>query len=313
MPGTRLSDNSVVQLTLGVHLALLMLLAAAHRFALSNGWYADYYEATSIRFTTGICGGVFIAQIGLIAGWAAFSRGSSAVRAFGLLLFVPLVAAVQSQVFSETKLFVWWYTSLDDYRMRYAIWVAELSLWAIAMCAIGLGLRCSGLGLIAVDAPNTDQRFLQFRLVDIASWIVVIGMALAAGRWLNGYGWLGRGIEAANWAMEGNFWMQGEFAALALLIAAGILCFRSPRIGLAIMMLVPLALSVFNESVRRSGRPNGLSVIDVLSYFFSQDVTAVMFLIFAAVFGGTLLVVRDRGYRLVWRRPWSSPPVAESP
>lgn len=303
MPRTRLTDNSVQQLTLGVHLALLVLLAGTHRMLRSNGGYeGEWWDV--YRFANAICAGVFLAQIGLIAIWAAFSQRASAVRGGVLSLFVPLLAAVHSQVFNDTNFFAWWIASSEDYRMRYAIWVSELSLWAFALCAIGLGLRCAGLCVVLPDSLNTDRRFWQFRLIDIASWVAVVAMVLAAGRWLQGYGWIGRGIQAATWALEGNFLMQGEFATLALLIIAGLLSFKSSQIGLAVMLLAPLVLGLFNDAVRRASLPNGLSILDV---------TAVMFYTFATVFGGTLLVVRDRGYRLCWRRPWSSPPVAESP
>lgn len=311
MPAARLSDNSKFQLTLGIHFALLVLLAATHRQLRAHGWY-ELFDA--YRLVTGICAGVFLAQICLVGCWAAFSQSSSALRIGLLVLFAPLLAAVQSQVFNETNLFVWWFTNAEDTLERYTIWCVELSLFAMLVATCGFTLRCAGLRVISSVVSPTGENAWQFRLSDIVGWIVVMALLLAAGRWLQDYGWnWRRGRQVAEWALRGNFWAQARFAGLGALLAAGLLGFKSARYGLALMILTPLVFSMF-DNVLTLGRPvsNDPSAANMLRSFYSADVMAIMVYVFAAVFGGTLLVVRDCGYRLSWRKPWTSPPVAES-
>ena len=126
----RLTANSAIQLTLGVHVGLLVLLAAVHRQLRAGGWYQNY-ELDVYRVMTGLCSGLFLAQICLVGGWVAFSGRSAALRGAALLLFVPLLAAVQSQVFNDTQFFAWWFVGWENSALRYATWVVELTLLAL--------------------------------------------------------------------------------------------------------------------------------------------------------------------------------------
>jgi hypothetical protein len=308
---SRLSDNSKFQLTLGIHFALLVLLAATHRQLRAHG---SYESRDAYRLVTGLCAGVFLAQICLVGCWAAFSRASSALRIGLLVLFAPLLAAVQSQVFNETNVFVWWVAWGEDYLLRYTIWAVELSLFAFAIALCGWGFRLLGFRLSLPDSATGRESWWQWGLKDLAGWFVVMGLLLAAHNWLREFGWSWRrGLDAVDWALEGSFDAQSAFAFLTLLLVVGILFFRTSRLGLAVMILAPLAFSLV-DGMLRDRRPNveAMSREYAIGYVFSDDTVAVMYYTFTFVFGGTLLVVRDCGYRLRWRKPWTSPPVAES-
>ena len=299
----RFSDNSVLQLTLGVHLALLVLLAAVHRLLWNNHWYGGPPYGT-YRLMTGLCAGLFLAQVCLISFWAAFSGRSTALRGAALLLIVPLLVAVQSQVFNETNYFVWWFTNWEDSRMRYTTWVVELTLSGLIVATCGMGLRLAGFRMQSPDQRASEPTWT-CRLVDLGGWFVVLSLAFAAGHWLRDYGWSWHLPRLAwEWSDDGYFLSKGEIVFLGLLLATGFLWPKSPRWGVALIFLLPLAFSLFDEWRMGPLDPGeGPSTFYFHRKVFTHNTLALMYCVLCLVFGGTLLVVRDRGYRLIWRNP----------
>lgn len=299
----RLSDNSVLQLMLGAHLALLVLLAGVHRL-LSDGYYSI---TTSYRMALAVVGGVFVAQVALVACWAAFSRSHSALRIGALVLFVPFLAMVQSQVFSETDVFVWWGADRQDTLMRYTIWAEELGLFAIGVAMLGVGMRRAGCRLESPHSPAVDFGGWRFRLIDLVYWSVLAGLILGAVRWLGEYGWTWRRAAlVAEWGVGGGWIPQVELAISGVAIAMAVLGLGSRRWTIVVLIFTPLLLSFVNEYGLKRFLSISPSVDFVYGPLYSQDFSAVLHYVFGLVFGGTLLVLRDRGYRLIWRNPWNS-------
>ena len=147
---------------------------------------------------------------------------------------------------------------------------------------------------------------------------MVVGLLLAAARWLQEYGWRWQHLLNAWewWSCE--YVLHQEFIVLGLAITGGLLWFPLRRWGLIAMLAGPLVLAIEGEMFRLWGLLKNPAAINEdysgKGYFphGHPELAALQFFAFAAVFGGTLLVVRDCGYRLSWRKPWTSPPVAES-
>lgn len=308
MPRTRLTDNSVLQLTLGVHLALLVLLAGWHRFWLGESIYGiDVYGS----LPQAVFGGVFLA---LIACWSAFSTHHSALRTGAIVLLVPILTAIQSEVFCSSYFFIWWGGANADPVIRCAIWVGEMLVFAGGIAGVGLVLRCAGWRIELPRVGATDKSAWRFHLIDLVYWGILVGVFFAANRWLQEIGWTWEISRLSlQWALSENVWPQLEVMALTLLLATVVLSIKSRRWLAAGLVLLPLTLSTLEPIRAQCGLdfdpPFAKEFYAILPWYFHVLLSCV----FAATFGGTLLVVRDRGYRLCWRRPFSSPPVAESP
>ncbi len=309
----RLSGNSLFQLTLGLHFALLLLLAVAHRYAQGSG-----YSPSSFRLALAIFSGVFVAQVALVGWWAAWSRSSSGRRIGALVLLVPLLAAVQSQVFCRTSIIAWFIADQGDYYLRYLTWVVEFTAFAFHVCTVGMILRSCGFRCGNEKSSPADPWSWQFGFRDVAEWSAVIGLLLGAARWLQEYGWKWQHLLNAWewWSCE--YVLHLEFNVLALAITGGLLWFPSRRRGIVAMLAGPLVLAIEGELLRLRWMLRYPEMVDQdysgKGYFPHSDpeLAAVQFFAFAAVFGGTMLVVRASGYRLTWHKPWTSPPVAES-
>lgn len=313
MPAARLSDKSKFQITLGIHFALLVLLAAAHRYA-----QGGVYSSSSFRQALAIFSGVFVAQVALIGWWAAWSRSSSGRRISALVLLVPLLAAVQSQVFCRVSIIAWFIAGEEDYYLRYLTWVVEFTAFAFHVCAVGIILRSCGFRCGNEKSLPADGWSWHFGFRDVAEWCAVVGLLLAAARWLQEYGWKWHHLLKAWewWSCE--YVLHQEFIVLGLAITGGLLWFPSRRWGIVAMLVGPLALAIEGEVFRLWGLLKNPEAINEdysgKGYFPHSDseLAALQFFAFAVVFGGTMLVVRDCGYRLSWCKPWTSPPVAES-
>jgi hypothetical protein len=309
----RLSNNSLFQLTLGLHFALLVLMAVAHRYAQGGG-----YSPNSFRPVIAIFSGVFVAQVALIGWWAAWSRSSSARRIGALVLLAPLLAAVQSQVFCRVSIVAWFIAGQEDYYLRYLTWVVEFTAFAFHVYAVGMILRSCGFRCGPEKSPPADPWSWHFGFRDVAEWSAVVGLLLAGARWLQEYGWRWEHLLIACEWCSCEYVLHQEFIVLALTITGGLLWFPSRRWGIVAMLVSPLVLAIAGELFRLRWM---LKYPDAIhedysgkGYFPHSDpeLAALQFFAFAVVFGGTMLVVRASGYRLTWQKPWTSPPVAGS-
>lgn len=300
----RLSDNAALQLTLGVHLGLLVLLAAWHRYS-----WAGPFSNSFIDFQLALFGGVFLGQVALVGCWVASSRSAVVLRCTVFSLALPLLAAVQAQVFCHGGALLWWLGSTHDSRLRLTIWVVELFVFATGIVLGGIGLRSAGWRL---EVPGAADEVIQspskFRLIELLGWVGLVAVVLGAGRWLAERGWTWQLliVAAEQVLLEEPWIVRLEFGGLALCLAAAVFRGNSIRWTFGVLVLAPLALTILDKLWLRPWIYGAGESVDGSHRALPPDFMAALYYVFATTFAGTLLVLRDRGYRLVWRNPWPS-------
>lgn len=283
----RLTQQSAVQLVLAIHLGLLFLIGSLQTRAWCNRDNWQWCTAFVV-----FSGAVFIAQIGLIACWAAFSHQPIAVRLGTMVLFVPFLALVQSQVYQEGRHCGWWLAPSYFSPERHMIWVMELTTYSFLIWIPCSGLRVARFGLNARGAEPPERNLTwSFRLSDLIGLATLAAICLGVVKWLGEHAWTVAGIQDVfSWGHSRRR-PAFEFAACALTILIGV--FRWPlRWTAATATVFVLFLTVANTWWLKGWLPDDVG--RSLPWYFYLEAYGLFVLIFSA----TLLVFRDRGCRL---------------
>jgi hypothetical protein len=315
----RLSDNRVLFLLLSINFAMLVALNIIHQPVGPLVEETDLAENLQLA----VFGGCFIAQLSLVAFWAAFSNAATPVRCGVLIFGVPLLAAIHSQVFGHSRVILWFGPG-DLEPGRTLNWSVEYWLFAWIVSAGAFIVRSTGVEVEQQDAPDrTPASLRQFGIATLLSWSLLVALVLGAGQLLSLTSLMvidvTEGFEIALRYREYSPWV---LTVLAFLLGCTVMAARPHAWTWALLLAIPILVSLL-DAVWFKSWMFGATNEALASYFPLPGGFLLLFhFVFVLIFAGPLLIFRERGYRLRFRRPWwlemfrsgpKPPPVTESP
>ncbi|WP_425613943.1 hypothetical protein NA78x_003790 [Anatilimnocola sp. NA78] len=295
----RLSEQSVWQLLLAVHVGLLTLISCEqHLFRGLDSLVELDYE--SLRTLALIASSVFIAQVALIAIGAVFGHCSLGLRLSALLLLFPLLAVTASNLAGNSFFFLYgWLRNGDMWTVdRHMSWLIRLSAFAAVVCLTGGLVRLLGFDIRSEEGTNAGAR-CSVSLRDLLSVFLVICVTLAIFRWLQS----DRGWTWRRWSVVLNWHWPFDTAPIRFALFTHVVLFATLS-RLSLWRTLPCLIGVtllFSLADATFFRP---WITDSLGHQLSGLFYLWSYSSYAVVLGGSLLVVRDLGYRLC-RQPQS--------
>jgi hypothetical protein len=296
LPSTsRLSEQSIWQLLLAVHMGLLVLISCEqHLFRGLNRWTDLDYE--SLHKLALIASSIFIAQVGLIALAAVFGHGSPALRLSALLLLVPLLVVTASNLAGNNFSYLYGWLRNGDMSPieRHMCWLINFSKFVTVVCPLGGLLRLLGFDIRRDEGKSAAARH-PISLLDLLGAVMVVCVTLAIFRWLQtdrGWNW-SRWSNVLSWhrPLDTPF----RFALFTHVVLFATLSRLSLWRTLPCLIGVTLLLSLADATFFRPW------ITDAVGHPSSWSYYVWAYGSYAIVLGGSLLVVRDLGYRLCRR------------
>jgi hypothetical protein len=293
VPTYRLSEQSIWQLLLAVHMGLLVLISCEqHLFRGLNRLVDLDYD--TVRTLALIASSIFIAQVGLIALGAVFGHCSLGIRSSALLLLFPLLAMTASNLAGNSYFFLYgWLRNGDMWTVdRHMSWLIRLSAFAAVVCVAGGLLRLLGFDIRRDEGKSAAARH-PISLRDLLSVVLVICVTLAIVRWLQtdrGWTWR-RWSEVLSWHWPFDT-APIRFALFTHVVFFTTLSRVSLRFALPCLCGLTMLFSLADATFFRPW------ITDSLGHSLSGHFYLWSYGSYAIVLGGSLLVVRVLGYRL---------------
>jgi len=318
----RLSNNTVLQLTLGVHFALLMLFATVNRALFDNPFVIDHQVLIG-NLQLACYGGFALAQICLVGTWAAFSNASAVLRCGMLLLFLPLLAAAHAQVFANATAILWWEPEGWQEPRRTLIWIANYCLFTWMLALGAFFVRSLGCEIVWRDAPRVvPANAFQFRLHSLFAWLLLTCLVLGIGQ----LPFLRFSFVDVLVAIRSQWHvpdvMVGKHLALSIALCFAVLAFRSWKWIGCVLLFLPLVLGILDVLWLKTFLYGAGTDASAVNTGMPRDFVGLLYYVFVVTFAGTLMVVRRRGLQMKVQTPWwidlfrrdagPPPPVAES-
>lgn len=238
-------------------------------------------------------GGVLIGQISLVALWAALSERALRIRLLTIVLVIPGLAILYSNIAGATQGFGWWITDSRPSAERHIHWIAALGTLAVFIFAGGSGLRWLGAGLKSENAASSPPRW-RFGMRDLFAWVTCVALVCGTGSWLATRGFtLGELMFALR---QYPLRPPQEFAALALVSAVLIVSPWPRRYTLPTLAGLAIAQSYMDAHFINAWT-RAATDYPMPWTVYASSTTA-----FAITVWSSLWWCRQLGYRLAWNR-----------